>query len=58
MVWGVKIRREVEGIWLIEGIKPEEGQILDAEEHKDLLWMAVRHPFKKGLWMAVRPCFS
>jgi len=53
-VWEVKIRRELEGIWLIEGIKPEEGQILDAEEHKDSLWMMTKHPFKKHLWMAVR----
>jgi hypothetical protein len=42
-VWKVKIRQEVEGIWLLQGIKPEEGQIL--------------HPFKEGLWVAVRPRF-
>jgi hypothetical protein len=56
-VWKVRIRREVEGIWLIQGIKPEEGQILDAEEYKELLWMVVRHPFKEGLWVAIRPRF-
>jgi len=56
-VWEVKIRREVEREWLIEGIKPVEGQILDTEEHKDSLWMVVRHPFKKRLWIAGRPRF-
>jgi hypothetical protein len=56
-VWKVRIRREVEGIWLMEGIKPEEGQILDTEEYKNLLWMVVRHPFKEHSWVAVRPRF-
>jgi hypothetical protein len=56
-VWEVKARREIEGTWLIEGIKPEEGQILDTEEYKNLLWMVVRHPFKEHLWVAVRPRF-
>jgi len=56
-VWEVKVRREVEGVWLIEGIKPEEGQILDAEEYVNSLWMVVRHPFKKHLWVAARPRF-
>jgi hypothetical protein len=56
-VWKVKVRRAVEGIWLMEGIKPEEGQILDTEEYKNLLWMVVRHPFKEGSWVAVRPRF-
>ncbi len=34
-VWEVKARREIEGnwTWLIEGIKPVEGQILEAEEY-------------------------
>jgi len=41
-VWEVKVRREVEGEWLIEGIKPEEGQILDTEEYKNLLWLVFR----------------
>jgi hypothetical protein len=48
-VWEVKARREMEDTWLIEGIKPVEGQILDAEEYVDSLWMVVRHPFKKHL---------
>ena len=56
-VWEVKIRWEVEGVWLLQGIKPEEGQIIDAEEYKDLLWLVARHPFKKHLWVAVRPHF-
>jgi hypothetical protein len=56
-VWEVRVRREVEDIWLIEGIKPEEGQILDTEEYKYSLWMVLRHPFKKHLWVAVRPRF-
>jgi len=56
-VWEVKARREMEDTWLIEGIKPVEGQILDAEEYVDSLWMVVRHPFKKHLWVAVRPRF-
>jgi hypothetical protein len=34
-VWEVKIRREVEGIWLIEGIKPEEGQIFRQKPSRD-----------------------
>ncbi len=56
-VWKVKARREVEGIWLIEGIKPEEGQILDTEEYKNSLWMVIRHPFEEDKWVAVRPRF-
>ena len=56
-VWKVKIRQEVEGTWLIEGMKPEEGQVLDAEEYKNSLWMVVRHPFKKHLWVVARPRF-
>jgi len=56
-VWEVKARREIEGTWLIEGTKPEEGQILDTEEYKNSLWMVVRHPFKEHLWVAVRPRF-
>lgn len=56
-VWEVKVRREIEGVWLIEGIKPEEGRVLDAEEYKELLWTTVKHPFKKRLRVAVRPRF-
>ncbi len=58
-VWEVKARREIEGnwTWLIEGIKPEEGQILDAEKYKNSLWLVVRHPFEEDKWIAVRPRF-
>ncbi len=34
-MWEVKVRREVEGIWLIEGIKPEEGQIFRQKPSRD-----------------------
>jgi hypothetical protein len=56
-VWEVRVRREQECNWLIEGIKPVEGQILECEEYKYSLWMVLRHPFKKHLWVAVRPRF-
>jgi hypothetical protein len=56
-VWKVRARREIEGTWLLQGTKPEEGQILDTEEYKNSLWMVMRHPFKEHLWLAVRPRF-
>ncbi len=56
-VWEVKARREEEDTWLIEGIKPVEGQILDTEEYKHSLWLVVRHPFEEEKWIAVRPRF-
>ena len=49
-VWKVRVRREEKHNWLIEGIKPEEGQVLDAEEYKNSLWMveanSCHFPFK------------
>jgi hypothetical protein len=58
-VWEVKVRREVENTWLLEGIRPEEGQILDTEEYIDSLWLVVSPPLEeyKHLWIAVRPRF-
>ena len=62
-VWEVKIRWEEDEPrdWLIEGIKPEEGQMLDAEEYVDSLWMVFRPVIDdekyKDAWVAVRPRF-
>ncbi len=56
-VWEVKARREVEDTWLIEGIKPEEGQILDPEEYRNSLWMVVRPVVGEYKWVVVRPRF-
>ena len=58
-VWEVRVRREVESTWLLEGIRPEEGQILDTEEYIDSLWLVISPPLEeyKHLWIAVRPRF-
>ncbi len=56
-VWEVRVSREVECNWLIEGIKPEEGQILDAEEYRNSLWMVFKPLLEEYKWIAVRPRF-
>jgi hypothetical protein len=56
-VWEVKVRREIEGKWLIEGIKPVEGQVLDTDEYRNSLWMVIKPVVGEYKEVVVRPRF-
>lgn len=56
-VWEVKVRREIEGEWVIEGIKPVEGQMLDPKEYKNFLWMVLKPVVGNYKSVIVRPRF-
>jgi hypothetical protein len=56
-VWEVKVRREIEGEWVIEGIRPVEGQMLDPKENKNFLWMVLKPVVGNYPSILVRPRF-